>query len=189
MSTDRIRSQIEGAWRQEADTKAFASLVRQQLVQAGAGAVPEDSTTVADILSAWRLQLENVPDLIDAMRAAAENAGMSAAVAPVLAAAERYFLDDEDVLPDAHGVLGLLDDMYLALTLLHEVSERHRHGTGQPLIDVDLAESIGSVRPLFRGARLAALDERIRRTLVEPALIRCIERLSGVKQGLALSIG
>src|SRR5688572_6599261 len=84
MNTDAIRSQIEAAWRQEAGTNAFAGLVREQLMQAGAGTVPEDSTTVADILRGWRLQLENVPDLMDALRAAAERAGMSAAVAPVL---------------------------------------------------------------------------------------------------------
>jgi uncharacterized membrane protein YkvA (DUF1232 family) len=186
MSTDQIRSQVEAAWQDEARTQAFAGLVRQQLVEAGAGEVPQDSTTVAEILHAWRLQLENVPDLIDALRAAADAAGISAAIEPVLMTAQGYFLDRNDVLPDSHGVLGLLDDMYLALSLIQQVSQRHHGATGRSLIELDLGESIASVRPLFRGARLAALDERIQRSLTSPQLVESLARLSAMPHGVAL---
>jgi uncharacterized membrane protein YkvA (DUF1232 family) len=186
MSTDRIRGQIESAWQDEARTRAFETLVRKQLAEAG-GSVPDASATVAEILLAWRLQLENVPDLIDAMRAAAADAGMAEAVEPVLATAEAYFTDRNDVLPDSFGVLGLLDDMYLALSLIQQVSDRHREGTGRPLIEVDLTESVASVRPLFRGARLVMLDERIRRSLSAPGLAGCVERLSRMPRELELA--
>jgi hypothetical protein len=184
MSTDQIRRQIEAAWQDEARSRAFAALVRQQLVQAGAGEVPQNSTTVAEILHAWRLQLENVPDLIDAMRTAADAAGISSAIEPVLATAEGYFLARHDVLPDSHGVLGLLDDMYLALSLIQAVSQRHREQTGGALLEVDLTESIAAVRPLFRGARLDALDTRIRHSLAAPDLVQCLERLSALPHSL-----
>jgi uncharacterized membrane protein YkvA (DUF1232 family) len=187
MSTDRIRGQIESAWQDEARTRAFETLVRRQLVEAGAGEVPPESTTVAEILLAWRLQLENVPDLIDALRAAAADAGMAEAIEPVLATAESYFSDRDDVLPDSFGVLGLLDDMYLALSLIQQVSDRHREGTGRPLIEIDLTESVASVRPLFRGARLVTLDERIRRSLAAPELAACVERLSRMPRELDLT--
>ena len=186
MSTEAIRAQLEAAWADEARTHAFAQLVRQQLMEAGAGEVPQDSTTVAEILEAWRLQLENVPDLIDALRGAADAAGMAPVVEPVLATAEGYFLQADDVLPDSHGVLGLLDDMYLALSLIQQVSQRHREATGTALVEVDLGESIASVRPLFRGARLAALDERIAHSLASPQLVQCMTRLVSLRQGLAL---
>jgi uncharacterized membrane protein YkvA (DUF1232 family) len=187
MTTERIRAQIEAAWQDESRTQAFAALVRQQLVAAGATEVPQDSTTVAEILHTWRLQLENVPELIDAMRTAARAAGMSSAVEPVLATAEGYFMDRHDVLPDSHGVLGLLDDMYLALSLIQELSQRHRATTGRPLIEVDLTESVASVRPLFRGARLAALDARIEQSLAAPELAQCLARLASLPQGLRLA--
>jgi hypothetical protein len=188
MSTTRIRAQIAAAWEQEARTRAFARLVRKQLESVGAGAVPEDSATLADILHGWHAQLDNVPALIDAMRTAANDAGIAAAVEPILAAAEDYFHDEDDVLPDHHGVLGLLDDMYLALSLIHHVSERHRECTGEPLIEVDLSDSIAAVRPLFRGARLTALDERIDRALHSPALERCVATLATVPQCLHLHL-
>jgi len=186
MSTEEIRAQIEAAWREEARTQAFAALVRQQLREAGAGEVPQDSSTVAEILSAWHVQLENVPDLIDAMRHAARRAGVGEAIEPVLQAAEGYFLDRHDLLPDSHGVLGLLDDMYLALSLIQQISLQHREQTGQPLLEVDLTESIASVRPLFRGERLQALDERIERSLNAPELAQWLDRLSETPRALSL---
>jgi uncharacterized membrane protein YkvA (DUF1232 family) len=187
MGTDTIRAQIEVAWQEEARTHAFERLIREQLAAAGAGEVPADSTAVGDILRTWRMQLENVPDLLDALRAAAIEAEVLDTVEPVLATAERYFSDPDDVLPDAYGVLGLLDDMYLALSLIQQISERQRARVGRALIGVDLTESIASVRPLFRGARLAALDRRIRLALEAPELIRCLAHLSELPRAIELT--
>jgi hypothetical protein len=177
MRTDLIRTQLDVAWKEEARTGEFAKLIREQLLHAGASSVPEDSQTVRDILQGWRLQLDNVPALIDALREAAWSAGVAGAVEPVLWAAEEYFVDEDDVLPDRYGILGLLDDVYLALSLIHGVCEQHRRRTGHALMGVDLDESIASVRLLFRGARLAALDERIRCTLSRPDVARAVEQL------------
>ena len=178
MRTDLIRDQLRDAWKEEARTGAFASLVRQQLVEAGTGTVPEDSVIVRGILEGWRLQLANVADLIDALREAATSAGVASAVEPVLRAAEDYFLVADDLLPDHHGILGLLDDMYLALSLIQRLCEQHRDSTGRTLMDVDLRESIASARGLFRGARLAALDEQILAAMRRPEVARSLEQLA-----------
>jgi hypothetical protein len=181
MRTDLIRNQLDNAWANEARTGAFAILIREQLVHAGAGAVPEDSQTVRDILEGWRLQLDNVPALIDALREAAAAAGVAGAVEPVLSACESYFLDADDVLPDQYGILGLLDDAYLALSLIHGLSEQHRERTGHALMHAELGESIASVRLLFRGTRLAALDERIASALCRPEMTRAVEQLDAFR--------
>lgn len=180
MRTDLIRTQIRGAWDEETTGGDLARLVRRQLEATGAGPIPEDSRTLREIMDGWRTQLERVPDHIDTIRQAAERAGVDAAVEPVLRAAEGYFLDEQDVLPDSHGVVGLLDDMYVALSLLQTVSERHRSLSGAPLLDTDLHESIASVRLLFRGERLAALDERIQTALRSPDLGESIARLNAL---------
>lgn len=177
MRTDLIRTQIHGAWDKEAACGELARLVRRQLEATGAGPIPEDSHTLRQILDGWRAQLASVPDHIDAMRTAAQRTGVAAGIEPVLSAAERYFMDEQDVLPDSHGVIGLLDDMYLVLSLLQTVSERHRSLCGAPLLETDLHESIASVRLLFRGERLAALDERIQAALRSPDITESIARL------------
>jgi uncharacterized membrane protein YkvA (DUF1232 family) len=175
--TDRIRKQIRQAWDDEARSGAFAALIRQQLERAAASA-GDDNSTVGDILDSWRAQLELVPDLFHNLRDAAEEAGIADRVDPVLAMAQDYFLDPDDVLPDRHGVLGLLDDMYLALSVIHAVSEAQRTHVGQPLMDADLSDLIEAVRPLFTGQRLAALDERIEQSLAHPELARSIQQLA-----------
>jgi uncharacterized membrane protein YkvA (DUF1232 family) len=180
MRTDLIRTQIREAWDEEVACGDLARLIRGQLEATGAGAIPEDSRTLRDILDSWQALLESVPDHIDAVRLAAERAGVDVQVEPVLRAAEGYFLDEQDVLPDSHGVIGLLDDMYVALSLLQTVSERHRGLCGAPLLETDLHDSIASVRLLFRGERLAALDERLQAALRSPDLTESIARLNAL---------
>jgi uncharacterized membrane protein YkvA (DUF1232 family) len=185
MHTDVIRKQIRQAWDEEARSGAFARLIRQQLARAGAS--PEaDSTAVDDILASWRAQLELVPELIESLHDAAGEAGIAAQVEPVLETAQHYFLDPDDVLPDHHGVLGLLDDMYLALSVIHAVSEEQRHRAGQPLMDADLSDLIDAVRPLFTGTRRVALDDRIERALAQPELVQSMRQLAG--QACVLSV-
>ncbi len=186
MRTDLIRAQISAAWQEETATRRFAALVRQQLTQAGAHEIPADSQTVREIVGAWRSQLESIPDLLDAIRMAGERAGIADTVRAVVDAAEGYFLDGDDVLPDDQGVLGLLDDMYLALSLVHQVSERYRDATGHPLLEVDLREPIAAVRPLFRGQRLIALDERVRAALRQPQILQAIDRLATLPTRLSI---
>jgi uncharacterized membrane protein YkvA (DUF1232 family) len=180
MYIDVIRKQIRRAWDDEARSGAFAGLIRQQLERSGASA-GDDNSTVGDILNSWRAQLELVPDLFQNLRDAAEEAGIAAQVDPVLEMAQHYFVDPDDVLPDHHGVLGLLDDMYLALSVIHAVSEAQRQRAGQPLMDADLTDLIEAVRPLFTGYRLAALDQRIEQSLARPELARSIQQLADAR--------
>jgi uncharacterized membrane protein YkvA (DUF1232 family) len=179
MHTDVIRKQIRLAWDDEARSGAFANLIRRQLDRAGVS--PDaDAATDGDILASWRAQLELVPDLLDELRNAAAQAGVSEQVEPVVQAAESYFLDPDDVLPDSHGVLGLLDDMYLALSLIHAVSEEQRLRAGQPLLDTDLTDLIDAVRPLFMGTRRAALNDLIERALGRPEIAQSVKQLAGM---------
>jgi uncharacterized membrane protein YkvA (DUF1232 family) len=185
MHTDVIRKQIRQAWDEEARTGAFARLIHEQLQRCGTSS--EDvNQQLEDTIAGWRAQLELVPDLLDSLRDAAEDAGLLAEVEPVLRAAQDYFLDTDDVLPDQHGVLGLLDDMYLALSLIQAVSEEQRHCAGQPLIDTDLSDLIGAVRPLFVGNRRVALNDRIEQALARPELAQSIKQLATTGRMLSL---
>jgi len=185
MHTDVIRKQIRLAWDEEARSGAFASLIRRQLQRTGAS--PDADAARDDaILASWRAQLDLVPDLLDQLRDAAAQAGVSEQVEPVVQAAEGYFLDPDDVLPDSNGVLGLLDDMYLALSLIHAVSEEQRLRVGQPLLDTDLTDLIDVVRPLFVGNRRAALNDLIEQALGRPEIARSVKQLA--KTGCVLNV-
>ena len=190
MSADAIRAQIQNAWNEEQRRDTFAALIRSQLARraeaSGESSSPQDRERAAQsILEAWRVQLEQVPELIDAVSEAAADARVTSAVAPILEAVQDYFLDPDDVIPDSHGILGLLDDMYLALSLLQSVSEQFRELTGHALIDVDLTPSIQAVRPLF-GKRITALDARIHAALCRPVVRSSLQGLRSLVQPLAV---
>ncbi len=189
MSTDQIRAQIQDAWNEELQHQAFAGLIRNQLAKqlestAAASTLKDRERMARSIAEGWRLQLEQVPDLIDAVADAAAAARVDDAVAPILEAAEKYFLDSGDLLPDSLGMLGLMDDMYLALSLLQSVSEQYRSQTGQPLIDADLEPSIQSVRALFKGSRLAALDASVQAALCRPVMVTSLKVLTSLRKPL-----
>lgn len=189
MSTDQIRAQIQDAWNEELEHQAFAGLIRNQLAKraestAATSNPKERERMTLAIVESWRMQLEQVPDFIDAVADAAAAARVDDAVAPILDAAESYFFDAADLLPDNLGLLGLMDDMYLALSLLQSVSEQFRSANGHPLIDADLEPSIQSVRALFQGKRLAALDASVHAVLCRPALHSSLEALSSLSQPL-----
>jgi uncharacterized membrane protein YkvA (DUF1232 family) len=191
MLADSIRAQIQDAWNEERRRDTFAALIRSQLARraeaSGESSSPQEREQAAQaILEAWRIQLDQVPEVIDALAEAAKDARVASAVAPILQAVQEYFLDPDDVIPDGHGILGLLDDMYLALSLLQSVSEQCRELTGHALIDVDLTPSIQAVRPLFQGKRITALDARIHTTLCRPAMLSSMQSFRWLDRPLAV---
>jgi uncharacterized membrane protein YkvA (DUF1232 family) len=191
MLADSIRAQIQDAWNEERRRDTFAALIRSQLARraeaSGESSSPQDREQSAQsILEAWRVQLDQVPEVIDALAEAATDARVASAVTPILQAVQEYFLDPDDVVPDSHGILGLLDDMYLALSLLQSVSEQCRELTGHALIDVDLTPSIQAVRPLFQGKRITALDARIHAALSRPVMLSSLQGLRSLDQPLAV---
>ena len=191
MLADSIRAQIQDAWNEERRRDTFAALIRSQLARraevSGESSSPQDREQGAQsILEAWRVRLDQVPELIDALAEAAADARVASVVAPILQVVQEYFLDPDDVVADSHGILGLLDDMYLALSLLQSVSEQCREFTGHALIDIDLTPSIQAVRPLFQGKRITALDARIHATLCRPAMLSSLQGLRSLAQPLAV---
>ena len=191
MATDQIRAQIQDAWNEELEHQTFAGLIRSQLARQAESTVATTSYEERErmtqaIVDSWHAQLEQVPDLIDAVAEAAARALVYDAVAPILDVAESYFFQPDDLLADSLGLLGLMDDMYLSLSLLHSVSEQYRGVTGRPLIDVDLAPSVQSVRSLFQGRRLAALDGAIESALCRPGMLASVKQLHALKQPLAV---
>ena len=191
MLADSIRAQIQNAWNEEQRRDTFAALIRSQLARraeaSGESSSPQDREQAAQsILESWRVQLEQVPVFIDALAETAADARVASVVTPILEAVQEYFLDPDDVVPDSHGILGLLDDMYIALSLLQAVSEQYREFTGHALLDVDLTPSIEAVRPLFQGKRIAALDARIQAALSRPTMLSSLQGLRSLDQPLAV---
>jgi uncharacterized membrane protein YkvA (DUF1232 family) len=137
--TDTIRAIITEQSSRDGSALFLVNAVRSRM---GSGA---SQAEVHDAVGFCRDIITSVPVLIDRVREAAEANGVAPLVEPVLAHAERYFLLPVDALPEALlGELGLLDDAYLALSVIRLVQSDE-----QPLIEIDLTPPLSFLEKLL----------------------------------------
>ncbi len=126
--TERIREIIEAARKHSAGAIFLDTVVRSRL---GADASEADAESA---VAFCREILDAVPVLLDRVREAAEEHGVAYFIEPMLTHAENYFVNPTDHLSEIlFGERGLLDDAYLALSIIQLVT------TGShPLIRIEL---------------------------------------------------
>lgn len=138
MNTAALRQLIAQARQQESGSQALSRFLQTQLERLHPSIrLPEEDAPGA--LSAFVIAyIEEVPDVLDAAAEVAREAGIEAAVKPVLKIAEHFFLQPPALMEGHEGLEGLLDEAYLAHRLVEEVNERYLAETGAPLIALDM---------------------------------------------------
>ena len=82
--------------------------------------------------------IHHVPDFLEALKDAAQKAGIENHVFPFLQVAERYFISPPTLPNDHSGLMALMDEAYLAHRLFEEVNDRYITRVGMPLIPWDM---------------------------------------------------
>lgn len=162
MQIDRIRAQIEEGKAVERQTgtlhRAVINLTRQN-----SWSLPEsDVGKIVDFVTDY---IEYAPALMAAIEEDASANGTLSDVQPILDAAEDYFLAPDDVIPDHYGLVGLLDDAYLAHALIEVVSERCESQAGQPLLSAEAHDVNAFIRRLMGEPFIGILDEYLSTTV------------------------
>lgn len=116
--------------------------------------------------------VEGIPALMERVEEVAMQRGIGLMVQPLLDHAADYFRDPSDHAPEsAYGVAGLLDDAYLALSIVHLVHENF-----EPLVPIDVSAQLHELRTLLEPELLADLDAEVGRALLK--LARTVTGLS-----------
>ena len=164
---DAIRAKIE----QAGDEGPLRDHLRRTL--AGPEG-PPDEPVLDEAVQLCRTYIAEVPDTLEqAMGAAALTGGLEQ-IAPLLAQVGAYFVNDHDLMPDHLGVLGLLDDAFLANRTLEVLSANYHRLAGVPLVGVDLGP-VNQAAAVFLGAELAhslasAAEQAVSRRVYEVQL-------------------
>ncbi len=109
---------------------------------------------VADAAAVAVEVMETVPLLLAHAAHAADQRGLNMVVMPLLEHAARYFIDPLDLIPEmTQGLAGLLDDTYLALRTLENLSRG-----SDPLLDADFQEPLRFLRRLVGNRISRKLD-------------------------------
>ncbi len=167
MNTNKIRRMIKEAIATEESSGILSDAVHTFVRMNGRTLTAKQRKEVVKMVEDY---VVHVPALVDAIITAAEKYGIYNQIQPMLKAAEDYFLAPIDIIPDHLGLLGLLDDAYLAHSLVQSLSDSYKKQTGRMLIPVDMNRANASMRNLIGEPHASMLDVAVANVLSKPSI-------------------
>ena len=160
MLTMAIRNHIENAMAHTGGDGMLRERLRAFMAAQGAG-----DEAVEPMFEQLRAYVRGTPELLDCCALSAQQIGTANAVIPILQVAASYFLQPQDAIPDNVGLYGLLDDAYLAQSMLQHASDVHMQLAGLPLLTQSLAGSNRLVRMILGEPIASQLDGIVAQTI------------------------
>lgn len=140
--------------------------LKQQLVYLGI-VEPNFALSVQNLLCDIVL---SVPNIIDIAHRASQQENIEALILPLLQQSSEYYLIEDDLIPDHKGLLGLLDDSYLAMTVLDVASADYQALTGFPLFDKNNINEREVIRKIIGSELTNRLDNMALQTYESTAV-------------------
>lgn len=185
MNTKRIREMIVEASRIEAQTSILVNLFTEYMRRCG---VPLTEQKTNDFMTFMTAYIAHVPGILDETERVSRECGWWGTVQPMMEAAQQYFFDPNDLIPDHLGMLGLLDDAYLAHALLQSISDQHKAQTGSPLISVDMSAANAFIRTLIGEQAASVLDNYILNMVNGPQMQNVLQQLVAMAGSMNVSL-
>lgn len=162
MQIERIRAKVKEGKIIEHRTGVLHRAVVSLAKLNGVSVSESEVEKVIDFITEY---IEQAPTLMMIIEEAAATSGAQPDVQPILDATEDYYLAPDDIIPDHHGLVGLLDDAYLTHTLMEAISDRYESQTGKSLLPIEAHQTNMFVRRLIGEPFVSILDEHVSTTL------------------------
>jgi len=111
--------------------------------------------------------MEQVPYLLTVAWTSARSVGLETEIKSILEMVESYWIEDDDVIPDFLGIVGLLDDAYCSLSSLQSLSDLYRMQTGKFLFPDDLSSANKIMAKIIGEPYITQLDEIVGKAVAE----------------------
>ena len=115
--------------------------------------------------------IEQVPYLLTVAWTSARIVGLETEIRSILDMVESYWIEDDDIIPDNLGIIGLLDDAYCSLSSMQAISDLYRMQAGKHLFPDDLRSANMIMRKIIGEPYATRLDEIVSRA-VDDSLVR-----------------
>lgn len=184
MDTTYIESMISQAVADDQAAGDLADLLAAVAERRGLEPEPSEIARGARFVLAY---VELVPYMMKVARTAAHTVGLESAMERILDMAHSYWIEDDDVIPDELGVIGVLDDAYCSLTSLQMVSDHYRLLTGKHLFPDDLTGANVAMRHVIGEPYATELDRIVLRTVRETGLVESVKQLADDEKRINLS--
>lgn len=122
--------------------------------------------------------IEQVPYMLRVAMTAAANVGLDQEMRQVVDMVLTYWVQDEDVIPDSLGIVGLLDDAYCSLVSLQTVSDHYRLQTGKHLFPDDLTEANKVMRKIIGDPYIHQLDRIVSEAITDAGVMEAVKAMA-----------
>ncbi len=122
--------------------------------------------------------IEQVPYMLRVAMTAAANVGLEAEMRQIVDMVLGYWVQDEDVIPDSLGIVGLLDDAYCSLVSLQSVSDHYRLQTGKHLFPEDLTMANRVMRRIIGDPYVGELDRIVGTAIDEAGVMDAVKSMA-----------
>lgn len=122
--------------------------------------------------------VEQVPYMLKVAMTAAANVGLVDTMTRIVATVLSYWEQDEDVIPDHLGIIGLLDDAYCSLVTLQAVSDHYQLQTGKHLFPDDLTTANKVMRKIIGDPYVGELDQFVSSTVKDAGVMQAVKALA-----------
>lgn len=175
METAQIQKMIDD---QFADPNAIADLNELLTAVAERQGVTPDPRELSRGASFMYNYIEQVPYLLTVAWTSARNVGLEEEMQSILEMVKSYWIEDDDVIPDTIGIVGLLDDAYCSLSSLQAVSDLYRMQSGKYLFPDDLTAANKAMRKIIGEPYVTELDGIITKAIAEADLKESVKALA-----------
>ena len=122
--------------------------------------------------------IEQVPYMLKVAMTAAANVGLDQEMRQIVDMVLTYWVQDEDIIPDSLGIVGLLDDAYCSLVTLQTVSDHYRLQTGKHLFPDDLTEANKVMRKIIGDPYVAELDRFVNQAITDAGVMQAVKAMA-----------
>lgn len=122
--------------------------------------------------------IEQVPYMLQVAVTAAANVGLEGPMTQVVDMVRSYWAQDEDIIPDHLGIIGLLDDAYCSLVSLQTVSDHYQLQTGKYMFPDDLTTANKVMRKIIGDPYVSELDRIVSTTVEEAGVMQAVKAMA-----------
>ena len=164
MMTPDIRKVIDDAIISERETGQLRKQLSERLAALSEKLVLPEHAPISALMVFITGYIESVPSSLTLVTAVSKRLGFHSYAAPFLHIAEDYFLQPPDAIADEQGLMGLLDEAFLAHRLLEEVNDNHIRYLQRPLLPIDMTEANTIVHHLIGDTLASRLENLVQYT-------------------------
>ncbi len=135
-----------------------------------------------DVVAFIKSYIEYVPMLLEHLYVQSKEAKIERNIEPLISQLEYYFFLEEDAIPDRLGLLGLMDDGYIANRVIQKLSEQYQLNGKGVLITQHIASFNPIIRNLIGEPQSILLDEYVQDILNGQQIKTVLEQLLTVAQ-------